>query len=801
MDRLLQDLRYAWASSRRRPAFAATVVLTIALGIGANTSIFALFNAVMLRPLDIPDADRLVQVFETNAERGGDASNVAFLNVSDLLARSASLESLGVFTPVDRNLAYGEYPERVQAALATGTLFDVLGMHAVRGRLLADADTDGPAVALLSESYWRNRLGSDEAVVGTELRINGEPAVVVGIVSDMPAMEPFDLFQPLPRIDYVTTRTNHFLTAIGRLEPSTTLVAAAAEASDIGLSLQAALPGTNAGWNFLVVDLQSSLVGDTWIALALFLGVVAGVLVIVCVNVTNLMLVRAGERSREIAVRGALGASRRRILRQLMTESLLLSGLGGALGIAFAYAALEGFRGALPVDVPGLRTASIDVTVLGFAVAVSVLTGVLFGSAPAWRATGRDVIDALRDGASTTSSSRAHSRARRALVVIEVATAVLLLTVAGTFLQTISRSLARDPGFEASRVTTMRIEPPQATHPRESLPQLVAAILDATRALPGVEEVAATTRIPLGRSATMRGYKPADAPDPEMRDADFALWTSATPDYFEALTIRMLSGRPFAATDTAAATPVVIINETMALRAFGRTDVVGEQVHIWTDEAAPRTVIGVTSNARTASLFDASVPPEYYTPFAQSPMSRISLVIRAIEPGTDVASGARAALRRIDAQLPIFDVRTMEGVIAADAATPRTVTSLLLTFAATALGLALFGLYGVVSYAVTRRHQELGIRLALGASQAAVRRLVVFQGLRMALLGTVVGLATAAAATQTLATSLNGLLDPSGNLVTWGAIAILALATTAAASYLPARRASRVDPLAALRDA
>ncbi len=383
MDRLLQDLRYALASCRQRPGFAATVVLITAVGIGSNAAMFALLNATLIRPLDIPEVHRLVALSEIQEDRPGESSNVAFLNVRDLVERSTAIEALGVLTPVDRNLVYGEFPERVRGALASPELFDVLSMAAVRGRLLRTEDVGGAAVALVTESYWRSRLGASETVVGSTIPINGTPTAIVGVVENRPEIGRFEIYQPLPRVDYVTTRTNHFLTAYARLLAGTTIDQASAQATEIGASLALALPATNDGWNFRLEPLQSALVGRTRTTLTLFTAGVAAVLVIACLNVTSLMLVRASERRRELAVRGALGASRGRLLRQLLTESLTLAGLGGLLGTAMAYSGLGLLRSALPGDVPGLQTATIDANVVLFALVASTVTGLLFGTAPA----------------------------------------------------------------------------------------------------------------------------------------------------------------------------------------------------------------------------------------------------------------------------------------------------------------------------------------------------------------------------------------------------------------------------------
>ncbi|NKB89622.1 MAG: FtsX-like permease family protein [Acidobacteria bacterium] len=378
--------------------------------------------------------------------------------------------------------------------------------------------------------------------------------------------------------------------------------------------------------------------------------------------------------------------------------------------------------------------------------------------------------------------------------------AVLLLAVAGTLLQSLNVALGRDPGFEPTLVTTMRIEPPAAAYPRPSLPQLVDVILQEIDRLPGVAQVAATTRIPLGRSETWRGYKPAGAPDPGFDDGFFATWLSITPGYLDTIGISIAHGRDFLETDNSSGAPVVIINETLARRAFGRADVVGEQVHIWTDEEQPRTVVGVVANARNRSLFGAEIPAEYYAPFAQAPFSRISLVVRQATDSAEVVPLLRGALLEVDAQLPIFDVRTMETVIAEDTASRRTSSRFLGILAAVALALAIFGLYGVVTYATSSRTHELGVRIALGANRGSIQALVVRQGMLLGGLGTILGLAVAQVATRALSTFAPE-IAPEGSTWTIGlVITVTVLATTGLATYMPARRAGRTDPLSSLRE-
>lgn len=796
MDRLLQDMRYGIRSLVNNPGVTLVVTLTLGLGIGANTAIFAVVNAVLLQPLPFDDGGRVFQVYEANLQRGTDRSNVSYPNLQDLIEGSELIETGGALTFASVNLAAAEYPERARASLVSGDLFRILGMQTLTGRAFERSDQDAGAepVVVVTEGFWQQRLGADPEVVGTRLRVNGTPRTLVGVVSELPLAD-VDLLVPLRLDEVAASRTNHFLQGLVQVAPGVTAEQIQASAAGISEGLLAEYPESYSGWSFRLVELRSALVDDGWIVLVFLLGIVTAVLLIACANVTNVMLARAAARSREIAVRSAIGAGRGRIVRQLLTESLLLASCGGLAGLVFGHVGLRILVPMLPDDIHASARIEIDPVVFGFTFGVALTTGIVFGLAPALRASRARLGETLSETGAQLSGP-ASGRLRNGLVIAEVAAAVALLMVAGLFLRSLVDVTTRDHGFEAEGVLTMRLNPPARDYPGEELDRLADSLQAEIARVAGVESVAVTSQTPLASSRTYRGFKIDGQPNPAIEDAEFANWVSVTPGYFETLRMNLAEGRFFDARDDAAAEPAIVLNQSMARALFGQQSAVGRSVHIFTDEERARKVVGVVGDL-VDRPFSERIDPQFFTPLAQAGNYRLALVVRTGSEADAVLGAVREVLRRIDPDLPVYGLQSMRQVMAGSVAGPRLLTTIVGSFAALALGLSALGLYGVIAYTVTRRTRELGVRMALGADATRVRRMVVVDAFRMAALATPVGLALGLVALQLIRTQLRRiqLFDP----LTASVVVAMTVVAVLAASYVPARRATRVDPLAALR--
>lgn len=795
MDRLLQDLRFAARGVRCRPGYSLLVVLTLGLGIGGNTAIFSVVNAVALRPLPVPDAARVFKVVGVNQPRRTDDSNVSLPDMQELVARSEQLATGGAYTVTSRNLSLGEFPERVEAALVAGDLFGIFGMHPLAGRLLTadDSRPGAPPVVLVSESFWRQRFDGRPDAVGTMLRINGTEQRLVGVVSAMPAVH-VEIFQPLADDGPAGARRNRFLRAYVHLAPGATSTSAQAEVDSVASSLAEELPESNADWEFRLRPLRTDLFGDAMTPLALLLAVVGVVLLVACSNVASLTLARAAGRSREVALRAALGAGRSRIVRQLLVESLSLSLGAGALGVLVGILGAGLLRARLLTDLPPVTGPDLDATVLLFTFCVSLLTGLVFGLAPALRASQPDLVTALGQGGTTVAGER--GRTRGALVVAEVCLAMLLLATAGLLLTSLGRALTRDVGFDAQGVLTMRLDLPSDRYPETTLAPFVGGLVERIERLPGVTAAAATSQLPMDASRTARGFKRPDLPDPALEEARWATWVSVTPGYLQAVGARIIEGRTLSADDDASAEPVTVVNRAMARELYGGESAVGRGVHIWTDEPRPRRIVGVVDDLTDRPFADEAIP-QYFVPLAQSYKSRLALVLR-VDGDADTLASVRRILKAEDADLPVYDARWLREVVATRSAGVRVLSSLISGFAALALGLAALGLYGVVAQSVISRTREMGVRLAMGADPGGLRRLVIGQAMRLSGAGALLGLPLAIAVTQLLRNRIPGV--DALPVAAYGALMLVVLSATLLAAYLPARRATRVDPVVVLRN-
>ncbi len=802
------DLRYAGRGLLKSPGFTAVAVLTLALGIGANTAIFSVVDSVLLKPLPFQQPERLVQVFERTRGGLGTASPP---NFTDWRSTSTAFEEMGAYTGTAGALTGAGEPQRVAGAAVTGGFFPVLAEAPMLGRVITDADAviGQDRVVVLSHGLWQRQFAADPRIVGRPVQLDGGDYTVIGVMPpgfEYPAGAAIWVPLAFTEDDLATQRGAHYLDVIARLAPGASVELASSQLRGIAQVLEARFPDTNTGSSAFVLPLRDALVGDVRPALLVLLGAVGFVLLIACANVANLLLARTAARKRELAVRSALGAGRARLARHVLAESLLLALLGGAAGLLLANAALETLL-LLPVDgMPRLGNTELDRTVLTFTVTVSILTGVLFGLLPALRSgRGRDLSAALKAGGGAVAHARTGGRTQGALVVAEMALAVLLLAGAGLLLKSFVGLQRVDTGFNPSGVLTFNIALPRSGYPQPADSQ--AFFEEFNRrigALPGVERVAGIFGLPLtGFDYTISverldGAPAYDGPGEER----YTQVRVVTPEYFRAMEIPLLAGRALAETDRAGTPPVVVVNESAAELLWPGGDALDHTLEVGTtlglgDSRIGGTVVGVVGDVRHHGPREEA-RPEVYAAHAQFPIDFMSMTVRSSVPPATLVNPVREQLRQMDAALPMDDVRSMEQRLATSIAQPRFYMLLLSVFAATALFLAAIGIYGVMACAVRNRVNEIGIRRALGAEAADVVRMVVGSAMTLALGGLAVGLLAAFALTRVLADLLYGVsaTDP----LTFAGVAILLTAVALLASFIPARRAARVDPMVALRE-
>ena len=807
-----QDIKHSLRGLLRKPGFTATVVLTLAIGIGGNAAIFSAVNAVLLRPLPFANPDHLVRIYKTNLTQPDQiGGTVSPPDLVDYRRDNTSFTDVAAYAESAYPLT-GEGPaEQISGAQITGGFFPVMATAPALGRTITD-DDDRPGardVVVLSHALWARRFGSDPRIVGRQLQINGISREVVGV---MPAGFQFplqsELWMPFKFTarDLETQRGAHYIDVIARLKPEASLEGARQDMRRVAARLAEAYPRTNRETSASVHPLREALVGGMRRSMFVLLGAVGLVLLIVCVNIASLVLIRAVGRGRELAVRAAIGAGRASLFRSVLIESVLLGVGGGALGLVLAYWATGAIAALDPsVGVPMINQTRLDTTVIGFTLLVSVVAAVVFGTMPAWQATSiSDVLSRIREEGGSTTSDPKRQRIRSFLIVAETTLAVVLLVGAGLLGRSFARLLAVDLGFDSASIQTFRVTLPDSKYAQplqrqEFFDTLLARI--ATH--PSVESVGGNTGLPLTRFAFGISTSSVDGRtlSDDEQDALTLQIRLVTPDYFKTMGIAIPRGRPFLSTDRTGTGPVVILNETAAKRVWKEVDPLGHELRIGTrlglgGERAGGAVVGIAADVRE---FGPAVPapPTLYLAYAQWPISYLTLVAKSRGDAASLIEPMRTVLRDLDSDVPMYAVRSMDQLVSNAIAQPRLYLVLIASFAGTAMLLSAIGLYGVLAYAVGQRTREIGIRLALGAKRGEVLRMVMTQAGRLAIIGVVIGLGAAVIATRALRSQLFQIAPT--DMLTYALVGGGLLIVALVASWIPARRASRIDPLAALR--
>lgn len=807
----MNDLKYAIRQLAKRPGFTAAALVTIALGIGVNSAMFSVANGVLLRPLPYAQPDRVVMVWNrwVDFER-------TWLSEPELLdyrAGVSALEALAAFTRTGVNLTGDADAERLVAGIVSPEIFPVLGVTPVLGRAMTvDEGIPGrDQVVVLGHGLWQRRFGGDGSIIGQSVEINGMPREVIGVMPpafrlplDYTSARPTELWLPLALDpDSLDSRGSHYLNAVGRLRPGASAEQATAQLQAIARGfIDDGFVSPEARFTAFAVPVTDQVLGSIRPAVWVLVGTVGLVLLIACVNVANLLLAQAETRRREFAVRVALGAARRRLIRQLVVESATLAVIGGGLGLILAAGGLASLEALSPANLPRVDEIAIDGRVLAFTSLVALLSVLLFGVGPAFRTVRRDLHDTLREGARGATIGGERQRLRRLLVAAQLALAVVLLLGAGLTLRSFAQRLAIDPGFRADRVLTARLTLPAADYPEPAqVTDFYDGLLESVRALPGVEAAGATRFLPL--SGTMgdwtieiEGREPAPGTD---FDAD---WQVVTPGYFAAMGIPLVAGRRIEGRDRADGQQVVVINQQMVRDYWPVDDPLGKRIRFGGRDAPWLTIVGVVGDVRHSDPTE-ELHRTWYRPHAQFPVSvgapvrSLTLTVRTQTAPESLTPALREAVRALDSRVPLSDIRSLTAVLGAAHAEPRFTMVLMLAFATLATVLATVGIYGVVAYAVRQRNQEIGIRMALGAASDAVLALVLRQGMIPVVAGLVAGLVGAWVSSGVLSGLLYG-ITPT-DLPTYVGVTLLLALVALAACYIPARRATRVDPMEALR--
>jgi putative ABC transport system permease protein len=812
MNTLLQDIRFGLRMLLKSPSISIVATIALALGIGANTAIFSVVNAVLLRPLPFPDPDSLVAIFETDLQRGQERGSHSYPNFFDLRAQSTVFEHISTYRSSDYIMTGRGEPARLQGAVVTADLFPLLKVAPILGRTFVpeeDKPSDTGRVVVLSQALFQKRFNSDPSVLNQAITLDGRSFTIIGV---MPAAfefpiqnEPVELWTTIAGdasgSEPVTNqRGAHFLRVIGRLKPGVSQEQAQAEITAIAARLEQQYPDENTRKGLRLESALAALVGDVRPALLILLGAVACVLLIACANVANLLLARATSRHKEMAIRAAMGASRMRVIRQLLTESVLLSLLGGAIGLLLAVWWSDLLIALGKDDIPRAVQVGLDWRVLGFTLGVSLLTGLIFGLAPAFHSSKTELIDSLKEGGRGTSEGGRRNKVRNVLVVTELAIAVVLLVGAGLLMQSLWRLQKVNSGLQPENVLTFNVGLPEVKYKSDRQSQFFIDLKSRLESMPGVQSASTIFPLPLSGDRFSISFEIEGRPLPPKDHPSADFFTTGV-GYFRAMGIPLIKGRDFDDRDKRGSTPVIIITETFARQYFPNEDPIGKRIHpgissIEGEESTMREIVGVVGAVRNRGLI-TEPRAAYYVPQTQIPFSQMVGVVKTSSEPRSFIPAVTKEVAAMDQDIPLFGVKSMEEYLSASVAAPRFSTTLLSIFAVVALVLTIVGLYGVMSYSVAQRTNEIGIRLALGAQSRDVLLMIVKQGSLLIGLGLAIGLLGAFAATRVIASLLFGVTakDP----FTFAAVAVLLAVVALMACYIPAWRATKVDPMEALR--
>jgi putative ABC transport system permease protein len=818
---MLSDLRYALRQLAKNPAFTLVAIVTLALGIGANTAIFSVVNALLLKPLPFPESQQLVAMGSTNARENageGQLGSMSYPDFFDFRDQNRTLANAATYRDQSFAITSEEGATSVRGVKSSAEFFDVLGVKPIIGRPFTRDDEQtggGPGgfKVLLSYDAWKKRFGGDQNVLGRTVELDRRQYTFIGVLPEgfqFPIQaDPLEFYVTIAG-DATTAdgsqpqtqqRGSHSMEGIARLKPGVSIEQARADLSTIAANLAKQFPETNTNFGVGLLPLREELIGDVRTALYVLFGAVVCVLLIANANVANLLLARASVRAKEMALRAALGASRARIVRQLLTEAVLLSALGGALGLLFAQWGTEALIRAVPQNIPRIATIQLDGAVLAFTLIVSLGTGVIFGLVPAWHASHVDLNSSLKSGSRTGGGGERKGRLRNGLVMAEVAVALVLLICAGLLIQSFARLGRVQPGLKTERLLTAQVQLPDAAYPKnENVIAFFEQLLPRIRALPGVESASVIVPLPLTGSNMVTSFDNADAPMPEGQRPAAPIRIIAS-DYFATMGIPVRQGRVFDERERFDSPPVVIVNERFAEKYFPGQNVIGKRITpgFAADDTGEkmREIIGVVGNVKHLALKNED-SPEMYVPHAQIPFSIMSLVVRtSVSDPAALTSAVRKEVAALDTAVPLRSIRVFDEYISRSLARPRFNALLLSIFAGVALVLTAIGIYGVMAYSVAQRTNEIGIRIALGAAKSSIFKLIVGQAMTLVGISVVIGVAGAFAATRLLSSLLFGVSawDP----VTFGGIVLLISVVAFLAAWLPARRAMRVNPIIALR--
>jgi putative ABC transport system permease protein len=807
MTGLIQDVRYGLRMLRKRPGFTAVAVITLALGIGANTTTFSTVNAMLLKPFPFPNLDRIVTVWETAPKQDDNHLSPAPANFRDWSEQSTQFDQLAAVHGWDANLTGGSLAEHVEGSQVTANFFSLLGMPPQLGRYIGSADFHGgvAAVVVISNGFWRQHLGGDPGLVGRQLLLNGQKFTVIGITSadfDFPTgskvWTPLDLNGTAKE-----DRENHYLTVFGRLKDGVSISQAQASLETIAASLGIQYPKSNVGHGVRVINTVEDLTVGSRQFVLMLMGAAVFVLLLACANVANLQLARASGRQREIALRAALGASRWHVGRQLLVESVLLAmlGSGGALFLSSWW--LNIMRRSLPPfiveHIAGLKHLQIDSRVFLFTLLVAVLTGIVAGLAPAWHFSRPNVNDTLKEGSRGGSPTGSRRRFRTLLVISEIALSLVLLVGAGLMVKGFRTLIANDMGFDRRNVLTFHIVLPEAKYrDKDRIRSYYDQVLRNIQALPGVESAACVTSLPSGWTWNWVDFTAEGKPPASSADMPSVISQVVTPGFFPALRVPLRQGRLLSDQDGPNALPVVVISETMARQNWPDQNPLGKHIQLGRPEAVQpfRTVVGVVGDVQPIPL-DHDPAPTAYVPFAQQPESASAIVVRTSGNPLTLAGPVNAQLRAMDADQPAYDIRSLEQVVSDGLSGIESSAQMMLTFAVCALILAAAGIFAVMAYSVTQRTHEIGVRVALGARRFDMLRLVVGGAMKMAAIGLGIGFVLALLLTRALSSLLFGVVQI--DIVTFALVTSLLALVAALAAYIPARWAMKVDPMVALR--